>query len=399
MALSALISLKIRQSRPNASGKFTIYISIAFKKDVRYIATPFEVSDPSHFDGGRIVTRGTSATNKNLSALLDEYRARLTRLDLRRFATCSQLKDALTGTESEPLTVSQMFTNRIAQMEREGRQSYVIMLKYSAKVICDIIGNPQVCSLTRHDVRRLLDEMRARGYASGNIQMRLTHFKAAVNDLIDREQVRFDVHPFRGIKIPQSAPKYTDISRADFQRIKNLVPDCKRVEIGRNLWLLSFYLCGLNLVDLTRLGKVLTEPVLRFERQKTSGHTRTACPVAFTIPSEARPLIIWAEQNGIFKERTQTEYKSLQRYANRCISLVGERVGIRGSFSYYSARHTFAQFGLMAGVHLELIEHLLGHSVKTSRPVFNYLHIMQPQADAAIRKIIDYTNNPENYEL
>ena len=394
----ASLSLKVRPGRPNNAGRYPIFLSLIHNGEARFIPTPFDVPDPSQFSNGRIITRGASEINKTLSFLLDEYRNKLARLDLSVYATASQLKEALTNQQQakeKPLTLAQMFANRIEQMSRENRLSYANMLKYSARVIGDIIGNPAVKDLTRQDIRRLLDEMRARGYASGNMQMRLTHFKAAVNDLIDRELIRYDMHPFRGVKIPQAAPKYTDISRADFQRIRELVPNCKRLELGRNIWLLSFYLCGLNLVDLTRLGQELRGQVLRFERQKTSGHTRTSCPVSFTIPKEARPLIKWAESAGIFRERTQTEYKTLQRYVNRCIGLVAENVGIKGSFSYYSARHTFAQMGLIAGVHLELIEHLLGHSVKTSRPIFSYLHIMQEQADKAVQKIIDYINNSE----
>ena len=391
----ASVSLKIRPNRPNGAGRYPIYIAVVVGKDVRYIQTPFDVADPSQFSNGRITTRGASEINKSLSFLLDEYRNKLVRLDLSKYATASQLKEALTNqnqTKTKPLTVAQMFANRAAQMKQEGRHSYANMLKYSAKVIGDIIGNPFVKDLTRQDIRALLDALRARGYASGNIQMRLTHFKAAVNDLIDRELIRYDMHPFRGIKIPQSAPKYTDVSRADFQRIRALIPDCKRLELGRNMWLLSFYLCGLNLVDLTRLGQELHGQILRFERQKTSDHTNGGGLVSFRIPSEARALIEWADRAGIFRERTQTEYKTLQRYVNRCIGLVADRVGIRGSFSYYSARHTFAELALISGVHLELIEYLLGHTPKSNRPIYSYVHIMQTQADEALSRFYDWLN-------
>lgn len=389
----ASVSLKIRPNRPNGAGRYPIYIAVVVGKDVRYIQTPFDVADPSQFSNGRITTRGASEINKSLSFLLDEYRNKLARLDVSKYATASQLKEALTNqkqTREKPLTVAQMFANRTAQMQQEGRHSYANMLKYSAKVIGDIIGDPFVKDLTRQDIRALLDAMRARGHSPGNIQMRLTHFKAAVNDLIDRELIRYDMHPFKGIKIPQSAPKYTDISRADFQRIRALVPDCKRLELGRNMWLLSFYLCGLNLVDLTRLGEELRGQVLKFERQKTSDHTNGGGLVSFRIPTEARALIKWADTAGIFRERTPTEYKTLQRYVNRCIALVAERVGIRGSFSYYSARHTFAELALLSGIHLELIEYLLGHTPKSNRPIYSYVHIMQSQADAALKRFFEW---------
>lgn len=388
----ASVSLKIRPGRANSSGQFPIFVAVSHNKETRFIPTPYEVSDPSHFDGTRVLTRGAGAINKNLSFILEEYRHKLARLDVSKYATATQLKEALTSTRKgvAPLTISKMFAKRIEQMQREGRESYASMLKYSAKVILSILEDKAVNALTRQDVRRLLDEMKAKGHSSGNIQMRLTHFKAAVNKLIDDDIARFEVHPFRGVKIPQSAPKYTDVSRADYHRIKNFKPENKRQELGRNIWLLSFYLAGLNLCDLTRLGDELRGPVLRFERQKTSDHTRGGGVVSFRIPSEARPLIEWADKAGIFNERTPTEYKSLQRYANRCISLVAEELKIKGSFSYYSARHTFAELALISGIHLELIEYLLGHTPKSNRPIYNYCHVMQSQADDALTRFFEW---------
>ena len=67
--------------------------------------------------------------------------------------------------------------------------------------------------------------------------------------------------------------------------------------------------------------------------------------------------------------------------------------------SYYSARHTFAQFAFEVGTPLEVVEYLLGQSMKTNRPIFNYCRVMKKQADTAMRKIIDYTEHPEQYEL
>lgn len=383
------ISLKVRPGRPNAAGRFPIFVSIIHNKEARFIPTPFDVASPSHFSGGRVVTRGSSETNKHLAHILDEYRGKLARLDVSKFATCAQLKGALTETrESAPLTVSVMFAKRIEDMEQKGRQSYANMLRYSARVIDSILGDPVVNALTRQDIRHLVDEMQSRGYAAGQMQMRLTHFKAAVNDLIDREAVRYDVHPFRGIKIPQSAPKYTDISRAEFIKLRDMQPDCKRVELAKNCFLLSFYLCGINLADLTRLGDELRGTVLRFERQKTKDHTRGGGLTCFTIPPEARPLIEWADKSGLFDERTTTQYKTLQRSINRGLSMIAERVGIRGSFSYYSARHTWAEMAFLCGIPSEIVGYCLGHATNTTgRAVFNYIRVMQSQADDAINKV------------
>ncbi len=395
----ASLSLKIRPGRPNNAGRYPIFVSVIHNGAARFIPTPFDVTDPSQFSGGRIITRGASEINKSLAYLLDDYRNKLARLDVSKYSTASQLKEALTNqnqAKAKPLTVAQMFANRANQMQQEGRHSYANMLKYSAKVIGEIIGNPFVKDLTRQDIRGLLDALRARGYASGNIQMRLTHFKAAVNDLIDRELIRYDMHPFRGIKIPQSAPKYTDISRVDFLRLINFKPNNKREETAKNAFLLSFWLCGLNLADLTQLGDELRGQVLRFERQKTKDHTRGGAVTCFTIPPEARPLIEWADRAGLFKERTTTQYKTLQRAINRGLSEIADRLGILGSFSYYSARHTWAEFAFLCGIPSEIVGYCLGHSTSASgRAVFNYIRVLQHQADEAINKVRAYIDSVE----
>ena len=389
----ASVSLKVRPGRPNAAGRFPIFVSVIHNGAARFIPTPFDVADPSLFVNGRIIARGASETNKHLSFILDDYRGKLARLDLSTISTAAELKEALTVKPStrppvKPLTISGMFAKRVADMEAQGRQSYASMLRYSARVIAGLMEDKPVQTLTRQDIRGLVDAMRAKGCAPGQQQMRLTHFKAALNDLIDREAVRFDVHPFKGIAIPKARPKYTDISRGEFLRLVNYKPNNKREETAKNAFLLSFYLCGINLADLTQLGDELRGQVLRFERQKTKDHTRGGAVTCFTIPPEARPLIEWAERAGLFKKRTPTQYKTLQRAINRGLSEIADRVGIRGSFSFYSARHTWAEFAFLCGIPSEIVGYCLGHSTSAGgRAVFNYIRVLQHQADEAINKV------------
>ena len=37
--------------------------------------------------------------------------------------------------------------------------------------------------------------------------------------------------------------------------------------------------------------------------------------------------------------------------------------------------------------------------MKGNCPIYNYVRVMQRQADACIRKVIDYTENPDAFEL
>ena len=395
----AKIALKILSNRRTASGKIRIYISLTFKQDVRYISTGFEINDESEFEDGQVCYRRDAAImNKRLAFVLDEYREKLKRIDERKYRNCTQLKEALTKTnEPESLSLKELFERRILRLEKEGRKSYASMNRYTLNAVTSVLGNLPIDYLTRQDIKKLDRDFRMRGYAPGNIQMRMTAFKAAINEAIDDGFVKYEDHPFKGYKMPQSTPRQMDITVAEFQRIRALKENEYRLTLAKNTFLLSFYLGGINLADLVKVD--LKEPILRYERTKTADHKNGERVTVLTIPNEARELIKWCEKYEVFKVKTETEYKNLQRYLNKCFKCLAEKVGIKTQFSYYSARKTFAQFAFEIGTPIEVIEYCIGQTMKTNRPVFSYVRVMQRQADTAIGKIIDYTNNPDKYEL
>ncbi len=49
--------------------------------------------------------------------------------------------------------------------------------------------------------------MTKKGYANGNIGLRLTHLKARINELIKAGTLKQDIHPFAYTKIPTAEPK------------------------------------------------------------------------------------------------------------------------------------------------------------------------------------------------
>lgn len=395
----AKLAIKIIKNRRNSTGKISIYVSLTFKNDVRFIPTGFEINDEAEFEDGLVCYRKDAAMmNKRLSFILGEYRDKLRQLDESRFKNCTQLKEALTHTEErESLSIQELFDRRISDLEKQGRKSYAQMSRYTSKVIVSILGNPPIDFLTRQDIRKLDREFKTRGYAPGNIQMRFRDFKAALNEAIEDGFVKYEDHPFKGYKMPQGTPRQMDITVDEFRRIKNLKTSEYKLNLARNVFLLSFYLGGINLADLVKVD--LSGPVLRYERQKTADHKRGDRSTVIAIPKETRELIKWCDRFDVFKVKTETEYKNLQRYINKCLSLLAEKIGIKTTFSYYSARKTFCQFAFEIGTPLEIVEYCIGQTMKTNRPIFNYVRVMQKQADTAMRKIIDFTEHPENYEL
>jgi site-specific recombinase XerC len=402
IAIMAVLSLKILPTRQKSSGKLEVYVCLTHRKSQRYINTGIEIDDEFQFEKGVVCYRKDARImNQRLAYILDIYSERLERINTNKYSNCADLKEALMTEEEkkESMTVSGLFEWRIKMLEEEGRTSYIKMNTYSCKVIVSIIGDVVIDYLTKRDITTLLRAMQRRGYSNGNIQMRMTHFKAALNLAINNDYVKYDEHPFKGFTMPQSEPRLMDITPNQLNKIINIQSDNKRLSLARDIFLLSFYLGGINLADLVRAD--LSGSVLSYSRLKSDKHKTGCKTTAITIQPEARAIInkyisIDGRLNLGFGE---SEYASIQRYIGKALKCLAEAANIKTDFSYYSARKTFAQLGFMLNIKTEVIEYCIGQSMKTNRPIYNYVRVMQKQADSAIRKVIDYAFHPEQFDV
>ena len=155
---------------------------------------------------------------------------------------------------------------------------------------------------------------------------------------------------------------------------------------------------GMNLADIVR--NEFDRDTISYVRKKTANKREGEKIVTFTIPEEAKKIIRkYISRNGKLNFGYQFTYSNFQRYVNLCLKELAKKLGIKSNLSFYSARKTFSQFAFDLGIRTEIVEYCLGQSMKENRPIYNYIRIMQKQADAAIRMVIDYTNDPSKYEL
>lgn len=396
----ATLNVKILPTRKKTNGKLGVYLSLTHKKEVRYISTEFEVDDESQFDEGRICYRKDAAImNKRIAYVLSEYREKLSRINTEAFSSCSRLKEALLRPEEEEvqMTLEDLLSRRINRFREEGRLSYARMNNDTKKVVLPILGNPFINYLTRADVKFLFTTMQKRGYSPASMQIRLSHLKAAINEAIDERWVKYEDHPFSGFKMPSSSVRLMDVTIEQFQAIRDLKTPVKRIAFARDMFLLSFYLGGINLVDLLEVD--LSGEEICYNRKKTRNKKTGEKQTSFRIPDEARQLIKVHAPKGKLVWPGKRDYQLVVSYMNTCFAKLKKELGIKSQFSYYSGRKTFAQYAFMIGIKTEVIEYCVGQSVKSNRPVYNYVRVMQRQADAAIQKVIDYTVDPKKFKI
>ena len=394
----ATIHLSVLKTRQTAKGTYFIYVAVNHKRSTRYIATEYEIEGLFQFDNGTIVCRkDANIMNQRLKFVLGEYQEKLDLIEDQEIYNCSQIKEILEGKIKleQIITIKEYFEQRIKELRKEGRGSYANMNVYTLDKILSILGNINLQSITPQTVEKFITGMGSLSNATK--QMRLTHFKARINEAIKSGLVKYDIHPFIYTKMPNPAVKLLDITVEEFNQIRLLETKHRALILAKDAFLLSFYLGGINLADLVAIdfGKSFIE----FTRKKTELSKQGDKVVRLTIPEEAKPIIKkYLKRNGKLDFGYKFTYSNFQRYLNRCLKKLATEVGITSDFSYYSARKTFSQFAFDLGIKTEIIEYCIGQSMKENRPIYNYIRVMQKQADTAIIRVIDYTENPKKYE-
>lgn len=222
--------------------------------------------------------------------------------------------------------------------------------------------------------------------------------KTIINRGIKKRLVRYDVHPFIDFQISSAPVRELDIQVESFNKIRLSEPKEKRLRIARDLFCLSFYLGGINLIDLLQVD--FRKPELEYIRTKVRNTTNGTMVTRLTIPNSAQEIAKrWMNRNtGHLDFGYRFSYDNLIRYITRLLKSLAKNLGIKEKVVFYSARKSFAQYASEIGIPDGIIDYCLGHSDKSKGVIRYYTKVRQKQADMAIARVIDYVNNPEKYK-
>jgi intergrase/recombinase len=62
---------------------------------------------------------------------------------------------------------------------------------------------------------------------------------------------------------------------------------------------------------------------------------------------------------------------------------------------FYSARKSFSQHAFELGISTQVIDYILGHSLRARGVIYHYVSVKPEMATEAIRKVIDNLNKKE----
>ena len=393
----ATIKLAVLRHTKAKDGSFKIRISIGHKSETHYIVTRYKVSSLNNFVNGVVVNQpDANYINVKLRALLNDYDQRLDQVPNLGDLSCQQLRDMLRDMRptAQNTTLLSVANDYIKQLREEHRTTYADLIEYHVKKFLEYTrGDLALQNITTITIDGYSHLLRSRGVSPAYESICLMNISTLVNRAIKLRLVSYEVHPFAYWRQQNGEPKELDISVENLRLLINNPVKAKKARRAVDLFLLSYYLGGMNMKDLIYYDfrGYKDNPLLHYQRRKTANKKRGNKTIEFTIQPEAYPIIdkYMNPKTGHIAEVSEAKYNTFLGLVNSALKRVAEKLGITERISFYSARKSFVQHGFELGIPLEILEYCVGQSMKTNRPIFNYVKIMRQHADIAIRQILD----------
>lgn len=385
----ATLNAVIVPAKALRDGKHKVRISVAHNGETRYIVTNIKLDSAKEFKNGAVVKRPDAAyLNTKLRGILQKYQEAIDYIDYINGLTCPELVFLLkNGSNDRHRTLQSVYEEYASNSSR--KQSTIETNQYKWNVITKYVDrNMLVEGVSRATLLNLNTCLRKRGIANGTMSNILSYFMCVVRYAVKCGYVQFRADPFIGFKLPEKQVRQSWLSVDEIKRIRDLETPKDNISRCRDLFMLSYYLGGINLADLTKIDFNKYTKTIRYVRKKTEDRSKVNKFVEFDMPEEALEIIDrYKEKKGFMGEsRNMIAAQSFFAYN---MPLLAKEVGIE-KLIYYSARKSFAQHAFNLGISTGIIDYILGHKLdKGGTSLYAYISVTPEMATKAIRQVLD----------
>lgn len=388
-------SIVIVPTKRLANGKHRIRIAVAHQAQTRYIATPFILDSISQLKKGRVVRHENAAQiNLCLQRTINEYILILSSIKHANQLTCTQLIHSIQEEERKKyLTFDVIAKEFLSTLQSESKIKSYKLYKTAISHFNRFLKKEHDIPLEQirpSHIHQYQDFLEKRELSSTTVRIYLTLIKVILNYAIKMDYIHYKVHPFAACILPSSRIRNLDLTVDELKSLRDVSLKEQNLLIVRDLFMLTYYLGGINLKDLLDYHFEENNLILSYIRHKTYRTKHGENEIVFSVQPEAQQIISkYRTDKGFLKFGPYESYNKVYSLIYRYLTRIAREAGITSSISYYSARKSFAQHGYNIGIQIETIEYCIGHSMKSNRPIGNYIRVMRSHADIAMRRIFD----------
>lgn len=378
-----MISIKATVRIKTKSGLYPVYIRFVKGKQVSYIKTSWIVNDKGLTDNKEIVDRYVIMQT---SHLIENYYNQLNQVDTENWST-SEIVKYLTDFNND-LSFSDYARKHVDKLIRQGRERTSRNYKWAINHMERFAetDNIMFSRLTSAFLNRWIESLSTTNRCKEQYPVCMREvYKAALKEFNDEERgvIRLK-NPWCNVKIPKSdIPEKRAIPASMLRKFFNVVPDRSRytnplMEVGQDVALISFCMCGLNAVDIFNAKKdQYVNGIFHYERQKTRTTRSDKGYFEVRVPEFLKPTF---EKYISKDERTPWLFNFHDRLStsdsfcanvNSGIRQIWEKVDPDYRASLYAFRHSWATIAQNeCGATLNEVDFGLNHSINKMAKVY-----------------------------
>lgn len=306
------------------------------------------------------------------------------------------IQDAISLTNKSEKTLLVCFDEFVASKQK--KSTIEIYIGTKAKIL-DFYGD---CPLGLVDKKWLMsfeEYMIKSGLKTNTRSIHMRNLRAVFNYAIDEGIT--ENYPFRKFSIKKEETRKRSLTVEQLITLRDY--PCEGFqEKYRDMFMLMFYLIGINAIDLFN-AKDLVNDRLEYRREKTNKlYSIQVEPEALTIIEKYRGenyLLDVLDHYRYYKDFLHRMGVGLKKIGECERKGLGGKKEIKALFpdlSSYWARHTWATIAASLDIPKETISAALGHEIGS--PITSiYIKFDQKKVDEANRLVIDYVNDPVKF--
>lgn len=398
-------------------GTTNIKIRVYHNGSAQYIPTDYFVNPLLMGDDGSIVSSSPEAETLNyeVTGLVQKFRGVYIKLGNNRTTkmTCSELKEELLKTaspESECIDFVAFAKEIIAKTVKrktanwyESSLNAFITFNGSSKIDVKDIKSKTLEAFMQYlamkSVRgsvRTMEPGSINNYLRG-IRSLYNKAKKQFNNE-DFDIIRMPNNPFNRISIPEYTRKRKNLQIDDIIRIRDANFDRERTNMARDVFMMLFYLMGMNMNDFFAVAKE-NYGRIEYERSKvTTVDNKRRIPLSIKIEPELKPLLDFYS-NGTFLSHFRmkyTDYNNFLKAVNKELKVIAKELCLGVPLSTNWARHSWASIARnKAHIAKADVDFCLGHVNNDYKMADIYIDIDYSVCDRANRSVLDLLKKNE----
>lgn len=385
----ANLSLVIVPAKALKDGHHKIRIAVSHNGATRYILTNVTVDDARQFRNGQVVGRpDANMMNTMLRREIGKYQEVLNELEYTEGLTCPELVLTLKSAHCDKnITMSELFEKYVetSTASEATLRNYRFMLK---SFLTHTNGDIRLRSINHLTIAGYDKFMRKNGYGRNSINSYTTFLGTMFSFARRCGFVDANFKPLAGYKKPRQQVRQSWLSVDDIRKIRDFDTNNLCLRITADIFMLSYYLGGMNLVDILGINFKEAAETISYVRSKVRRLGDDASLVSYELPDEAKRIIAkWMKSDGHIGYLTERPSGFITKH----IKELREQLTIP-NLVFYSARKSFSQHAFELGVSTQVIDYILGHSPRQHGVIFHYVAVKPEMATDAVRRVIDNLN-------